>query len=126
MSDNSSKASLHSLEQGKEQKRLTREQFLQTRISEQTVFIDSMGGEIVMRSLSVKARRELRLKASPEGVYDDDLFTRLVIVHSIIDPPISDVDLAQLEEQDGRVFDEVVLKITMLNSFGVGEEDLKG
>lgn len=123
MSD--SNGALHAVEQSNAQKRLNREQFLQSRIVEKTVPINSMGGEIVIRSMSVKARKELRAKASPDGQYDDDLFTRLVIVHSLVDPQLEESDIEAIQEQNGQVFDEVVLAVTMLNTFGAGEDDLK-
>jgi len=97
-----------------EQRRLSREQFLQPRIREEEVTVAGLGGTVVLRGITHGLRNDLRKQAkfsTPE--YDDDLFTRLVMVHTIVDPELTIEDIEALMEQDSVVFDELVMHINI-------------
>lgn len=114
---------LKALETQESQRRLSKEELLRPRIVERTEYIDGLGGEIVVRSLSHAQRQEVHKRAgvgTPE--FDDDLLTCLTIVESLVEPKIEESDLEALRQQDVTIFDEIVLKLTMLNMMGRTEE----
>lgn len=115
---------LRALEQQSEQRRLSREQFLTPKIREEEVPIAGLGGSILIRSVSHSVRRRLREEATPTdpetglAVYDDDLFTRLFVVESIVDPELTHDDVEALEKQSATVFDQIIMALTI---FGAGD-----
>lgn len=110
---------LKALETQETQRRLSREQLLQPRIREEETEIEGLGGTVVLRSLSYAARAEIRSKTGwNTEEYDDDAFTMLAIVHSVVDPKLTEADIDALKEQDQSIFDSLVLKITLLNMMG--------
>jgi hypothetical protein len=118
-------AKLKDLSAREEQRRLSKEELLRPRIIRRTEFIESLGGEIVLQSLSHRQRQELHERAhvgKPD--FDDDLLNSLTVVASIVDPKLEESDIEALREQDVTVYDEIVLKITMLNMLG-RTDDLK-
>jgi len=121
---------LKALESESEQRRLSKEELLRPRIQEKTEFIDGLGGEIVIRSLSHRQRQEIHARAGVgKPDYDDDLLTCLTIVESLVDPKLEESDIQALKEQDVTVFDEIVLKLSLLNMMGrteVLKKDSKG
>lgn len=115
-------ARLQAVQAQEEQRRLSREQLLGPKPREEEVEIAELGGTVVMRTMTHGLRKELRTKAKfGTDQYDDDLFTRLVIVHTIVDPKLTEEDVAALEQQDITVFDEIVMKISMFNLMGSAE-----
>lgn len=118
-----SEAELKALSSQEDARRLSKEQVLTARIVEKPVFLQSLDGEVVLRSLSHAKRQEFRERAkfgTPE--YDDDLFTDLAIVYSFVDPELTEGDIQKFREQDTQVYDEIVLEVTKLNMLGRGEE----
>lgn len=101
------------------QRRLSKQEFLRPQIHEDDVPILSLGGSVRVRSLTHRTRSELRQRAkfgTPD--YDDDLFTDLVIIHSIIDPQLSEADIEQMKEQNFVVYDELIQALSMFNLLG--------
>jgi hypothetical protein len=118
---------LKALEQQETQRRLSKEQFLKPQIHEDDVEIMSMGGTVRLRSLSHRQRQDLRNRAHFGGPeYDDDLFTVLVMVNVIVDPPLTEADVEQLREQNSVVFDEIVTQISMFNLMTASGDLKKG
>jgi hypothetical protein len=118
-------AKVQELKRREEQSRLSKEELLRPRIVERDEYIESLGGNIRIRSLSHAARQEIRARAKfNTNEWDEDLFTNLTIVYSLVDPALTDDDITKLREQDASVYDEIVLKLTMLNMLG-RTEDLK-
>lgn len=103
-----------------EQHRLSKSEFLDPRIREEEVEIASMGGKVTIRSLSYLARKELRSRCGwgSEETWDDEKFTVLCIIHSVIDPDLTEDDIPMLEAMDQGVFDELVMRVTLLNMMG--------
>ncbi len=116
-------AQLRDLSGREEQRRLSKEELLRPRVFERTEFIEGLGGEIVIRSLTHRQQREIREKAgfgTPD--YDEEKLTSFGILESIIDPKLEEKDLERLQDQDAGVYDEIVLKISLLNMMGHSEE----
>lgn len=114
---------LRALEAANEARRLSREELIRPRSLIETVTIEGLGGSVVLKSLSERVRREIAQKAG-EGTphYDDRLFTRLVIVASLMDPKLEPDDVEALQDQDGAVIDELALHVTSLNMMGKAPE----
>lgn len=109
-----------------EQRRLSKEQLLRPQIREEDVHLISLGGTVRVRSLSHRVRQELRQQAkfnTPE--YDDDLFTALVIAHSIIDPQFTVEDVEQFKDQNFVVWDEIITQLSMFNLLDAAGGELK-
>lgn len=115
---------LAAVEAQEEQRRLSKKEFLNPRIREERTFIPSMGGEVTIRSLSYALRRDLRQRCGfgKEEEWDEEKFTLLCLVHSIIDPELTEDDIPALQELDQSIFDDLILKVTLLNMFGRTEE----
>jgi len=109
-----------------EQRRLSKEELLRPQIREDDMPLLSLGGTIKVRSLSHRTRQDLRQQAkfnTPE--YDDDLFTELVIVHSIIDPQFTLEDIEQFKDQNFVVWDELITQLSMFNLLDAAGGELK-
>lgn len=120
-------ARLRALEVENEHRRLSREQLLTNQVREEEATIAGLGGTVKLRSMTHGLRSELRKQAkfgTPE--YDDDLFTRLVIVHTIVDPQLTEEDVELLKQQDSVVFDEIVLQINIFSLTATAENLKKG
>jgi len=118
-------ARLKALENEETQRKLSKEELLRPRIVEKEEFIDGLGGTVTLRSLSHARRQEIRTKSGFQtSEWNEDLFTSLGIVYSVVDPKLTEEDIEKLREQDSSVYDELVLKITMLNMLGRAD-DLK-
>lgn len=116
---------LQALKSAEENRRVSKEELLRPRIVTKPEFIDGLGGEVVIRSLSHAQRQEINQRANVgKPDYDDDLLTCLTIVESLVEPKLEEKDIDALREQDVTIFDDLVLKITMLNMLG-RTEDLK-
>ncbi len=116
-------AKLKDLNAREEQRRLSKEELLRPRIVRRTEFIEGLGGEIIITSLSHRQRQELHERAhvgKPD--FDDDMLTTLTIIESLVDPKLEESDIEALRDQDVTVYDEIVLKISMLNMMGRTEE----
>jgi hypothetical protein len=116
-------ARLSALKAGGEQRRLSKEELLKPRIAEEDVFIAGLGGTVRLRSISHRARQEIRT-ASGFGTaeWDEDKMTMLSIVHSVIDPKITEEDLTAFADQDATVVDELIMRIGLLNMLGQVDE----
>jgi hypothetical protein len=109
-----------------EQRRLSKEQLLRPQIREEDVLLISLGGTIRIRSLSHRVRQDLRQQAkfnTPE--YDDDLFTELVIIHSIVDPQFTLEEVEQFKDQNFVVWDEIITQLSMFNLLDAAGGELK-
>jgi hypothetical protein len=106
-----------------EQRRLSKEELLRPRILEEDVEIEALGGTVRIKSLSHAARQDIRTKSGWGGdAFDEDRMNCLGIVFSLVDPKLTEDDIAALREQDQGIFDELVLKISLLNMLGRTEE----
>jgi hypothetical protein len=109
-----------------EQRRLSKEQMLRPQIREEEIPLLSLGGTILVRSMSHRTRSELRQQAkfqTPE--YDDDLFTELVIINSIIDPQFTLEEVQQFKDQNFVVWDEIITQLSMFNLLDAAGGELK-
>lgn len=116
---------LRDLSAREEQRKLSKAELLRPRKVVEETFINSLGGTITLQSLSHGRRQEIRQAAgfdTPE--FDEDKFTMLSIVASIVDPEMTLDDLQALHDQDASVIDELIVKISVLNLLG-RTEDLK-
>lgn len=121
-----SEARQKALEAQAEQRRLSKADLLRPQIREEDIPLISLGGTVRVRSLSHQVRQELRQKAkfnTPE--YDDDLFTELVIQHSIIDPGFTYDEIVQFREQNFVVWDEIITQLSMFNLLDAAGGELK-
>jgi len=113
------------LEQQSLQRRLSKEEFLQPRIHQEELDLPALGGQVIIRSLSHAERMEIRQRAkfgTPD--YDDDLFTNLCIVKSLVDPELTEADADQLRQLNAVVYDQLVMAISTFNLLG-GAGELK-
>jgi hypothetical protein len=81
---------------------------------------------IRVRSLSHRVRQDIRQQAkfnTPD--YDDDLFTELVIVNSIIDPQFTLEEVEQFKDQNFVVWDEIITQLSMFNLLDAAGGELK-
>jgi hypothetical protein len=109
-----------------EQRRLSKDQLLRPQIREEDVHLISLGGMIRVRSLSHRVRQDIRQQAkfnTPD--YDDDLFTELVIVNSIIDPQFTLEEVEQFKDQNFVVWDEIITQLSMFNLLDAAGGELK-
>lgn len=117
------KATVSQLQSQEQQRRLSKEELLQPRIVKQETFVESLGGTVELKSLSHSERQRIRTEAglgTPE--WDEEKFTMLSIVYSVVDPDLSMSDLEALKEQNAAVIDELVTHITFLNMLGQAGE----
>lgn len=113
---------LRDLSAREEQKRLTKEELLRPRRVTDEQYIAGLDGTVMLRSISHAQRQELREKAGfGTDNFDEDVFTMLSIVESIVDPKITVEDLEALREQDATVIDELIVYISTLNMMGRSE-----
>lgn len=118
-------AKVHALQAMDEQRRLSKEELLRPRIIEEEQEIESLGGTVVLRSLSHKQRQEIRQQSNfgkPE--FDEELFTTLTIIESLVDPKLAAEDIEALRSQSAAVYDDLVMRISFLNLLGK-TDDLK-
>ena len=118
---------LRALEAQGEQRRLSKDEFLQPKIHEDDLYIAGMDGTIRVRSLTHRVRQEIRQRAkfgTPE--YDDDLFTVLCIVHSLVDPQLTEEDVEALRDQNFTVWDEICTQLSVFNLLGATANLKKG
>ena len=109
-----------------EQRRLSKEQMLRPQIREDDIPLLSLGGTVRIRSLTHRTRQELRQQAkfqTPE--YDDDLFTALIIQHSVIDPQFTIDEVEQFKDQNFVVWDELITQLSMFNLLDAAGGELK-
>jgi hypothetical protein len=117
-------AELKAVAEQEEQRRLSKQQLLQAHIVEKDIEIPSLG-TVRVRSMSHKVRQELRQKAGfNTDKYDENYFTNLIIIHSVIDPDLTEDDIPAVEQWSGDIYDSLVTELTMLNMLGQ-RQDLK-
>jgi hypothetical protein len=121
-----SEAQQKALEAQAEQRRLSKEDLLRPQIREDDIFLISLGGTVKIRSLSHRVRQDLRQQAKfGSSEYDDDLFTALVIAHSIIDPEFTLEDIEAFKDQNFVVWDELITQLSMFNLLDAAGGELK-
>lgn len=117
------KASVTQLKAQEQQRRLSKDELLKPRILKKEIFLESMQGSVVLRSLSHSKRQEVRTEAGfGTEEWDEERFTLLTIAASLQDPELDFDDLTALKEQDAAVIDELVTQITFLNMLGQAGE----
>lgn len=111
-----------------EQRRLSKEEFLQPRIHEEDIELQGFGGVVRVRSLSVRQRKELREQCGfgKDDTWDEDKFTKLMIRETLIEPQLTLEDVEQLEEMNMVLYDQLVSEITVFNVIGKVDEAKKG
>lgn len=122
-----SKAAVSQLKVQEEQRRLSKEELLKPRIAKEEVFLESLQGTVMLKSLSHAERQKIRTEAglgTPE--WDEEKFTMLSLVYSVVDPDLTMEDLEALKEQSSAVIDELVTQVTFLNMLGQAGELKKG
>jgi hypothetical protein len=121
-----SEAREQAVEAQAEQRRLSKEQLLRPQIREEDIHLISLGGTVRVRSLSHRVRQDLRQRAkfnTPD--YNDDLFTELVIIHSIVDPQLTLEEVEQFRDQNFAVWDEIITQLSMFNLLDAAGGELK-
>jgi hypothetical protein len=119
----SSEARINDISAREEQRRLSKEELLRPRVYEKDEFIEALGGTVRIRSLTHAMRSEIRQKAGfGTKDWDEDRFTSLGIIFSIVDPKLTEEDVESLRQVDAGVYDELVLRISMMNMLGHQEE----
>lgn len=105
------------LQAREEQKRASREDLITIHTREEDIPLASLDGATVrIRSLTARQRREIRDKAGWGGDgWDEEYFTALCVVASLIDPVLSEEDAAQLMDQDAGMWDELTLQVNLMN-----------
>lgn len=113
------KAHLQALEAKEQQRKLSKEELLRPRLIKETVFVEGLQGEITIKSVSHAKRQELhKLAGVGTDDFDGDRLTMLTIAASIVEPELSESDVAALREQDAAVIDEISMHISALNLMG--------
>jgi len=111
---------LAAVAQNEEKRRMSKTELLQPRIREEETEIDGMEGTVLLRSLSIGARSELRERTKwGTEEFDEDEFTMLLVVYSIKEPQLNEDDIKALMEMDQSIYEMLVLKISLLNMLGV-------
>lgn len=118
---------LRDLSAREEQRKLSKEELLRPRKVVEEQFIPGLGGTVTLQSISHRQRQEFR-EASKFGTaeFDEDRFTLLSIVASVVDPALTLEDVEALKDQDATVIDELIVFISSLNMLGRSEELKKG
>lgn len=118
-------AEVAQLKQKESQRRLSREELLKPKFVEEELYIEELGGTVLLRSMSQEARRIVNEKpkildeeGNETGKVDQPLFERLAIRHSVIEPALTDSDIDQFKEIDALIIDKLILAIQLLNSVG--------
>jgi hypothetical protein len=110
---------LQDLESREEQRKLSKQELLRPRLIEEDVFVTSLGGTVTLRSISHEARQRIREQCGfMTEKFDEDKFTMLSLVESIIDPQLTVEDIEELRKQDASVIDELVVQVSTLNMLG--------
>ena len=118
-----SQAKINDLNAREEQRRLSKAELLQPRVIEKDEYIEALGGTVRLRSLTHAARTEIRDKSHfGTDQWDEDRFTTLGIIYSIVEPELTEEDIEGLRGIDANAYDELVLKISLLNMLGHQEQ----
>ena len=112
-------AAVTELKQKEQQRRLSREDLIRPKIVEDELYIPRLGGTVKLRTLSQERRRKCRDGSGANTQeFDEDLFERLCIVYSVVDPELTIEDVDALVEQDVSILNELNVAIQILNSLG--------
>lgn len=118
-----SNAKLKALQAADEQRRLSKEQLLTPAIRTQEELIPSLGGTVILQSLSYKRREEIRGECGWQTPnWDEAKFNLYAIAASLVDPELTFKETESLAEQNSTAIDELILKINLLNLLGKAEE----
>jgi hypothetical protein len=111
------------LEHAEEQRRASKEDLLRPQLREEPIFIESLGYEIVICSLSKKKRDEIRGECGyGSDNWDEAKASALQILACVKDPQLTYEDLERLDEQSAEIIDEINLHISLHNWTGRTEE----
>ncbi|MCK9326797.1 MAG: hypothetical protein M0P69_14995 [Bacteroidales bacterium] len=108
--------------------RITREQLLNVKLKEKEVPIKALGGDILMRELSVaqqdKVRESCTKGVDGEGkpIIDLSGFRRKLVMETIVDPILQPEDFEALKKLPGGVFNELQNAAIEINGL---QKDLK-
>src|SRR5687768_12887522 len=82
------------------QRRLSREELLRPRIHTKEVEIESLGGKVLLKSLSHGKRQEINARSRfGTEEFDAGTMTLLSILESVVEPKLTPEDIEQLAEQ---------------------------
>jgi hypothetical protein len=116
------------LQAREEQKRASREDLISVHTREEEVPLASLdGATVVIRSLTARQRRELRDRAGWQSDdWDEERFTALCVVASLVDPVLTEDDIESLMDQEASLWDELTLSVSLINlpSPKMGVKDL--
>lgn len=118
---------VQALQAREEQRRASREELLTPRRRTEEVYIEGLDAWITLRSLSHEARQKLQKDAGVgTEAFDAEKMGLLSIVASVVDPVLTETDVAELWKQDGAIIDEIQLAIGGMNLMGRAPELKKG
>jgi hypothetical protein len=109
-----------------EAKKLSREDFFRSRVRTVATEVNSLGGEVVLRSLTRAQVEEIQVKShwgSPQ--FDQFLYECWTILLSVVDPALKEEDLDQIKDLDNSVFQDLTMEVQLLNMVGQVEEAKK-
>lgn len=118
-----SDAKLKALQVADAQRRLSKEQLLTPKLQSSEEEIPSLGGTVVLRTLTYAEREEIRGKAgwqTPQ--WDEAKFNLLAVAKSLVEPELSLDDIEQLRNINSQVIDELIIKINLINLTGKADE----
>lgn len=84
-------------------------------LEEQVINVSSWGGAIRIRSLTKAATQAIRREARSGGDLDLDRVEMMMLLHSVVDPPISEEHYEALRGRSSAAIEYVLGKIMALN-----------
>ena len=109
--------------------RITREQLLNIKLKEKEVPVPALGGDVLMRELTVAQQDKIRDSCTKgfdkEGkpIVDLSGFRRKLVMETIVDPVLQPEDFEAMEKLPGGVFNELQNEAIKINGL---QRDLKG
>jgi hypothetical protein len=110
-----------------EQRIASKESLLRPRTRRDTVFIETLGEWIKLRSMAFHTREKIKAESRDETGYglDEEKFTALTIIACVEEPELTIKDIAALKQQDISVIDELSNEVTKINMPGGDAEEGK-
>lgn len=105
-----------------EQRIASKESLLRPRTRRETVFIESLGEWIKIRSMAFHTREKIKTDCMDGFQVDEEKFTTMSILACVEEPELTVKDIAALKQQDISVIDELSTEITRINTVGDAEE----
>ena len=109
--------------------RLTRDKLFSIKLKEKEVPIPELGGEVLMRELTVAQQDKIRESctkgndADGKPIVDLSGFRRKLVMETIIDPVLQPEDFEALEKLPGGLFNRLQNEAIEVNGL---QKDLKG